>query len=42
VAKLARNLARLEPSKGSMGVEPKRAGWNNALLASMLAQVTNL
>ena len=36
--KLALNLAKLEPSKGSMRAKLKRAGWDNAFLASMLSQ----
>jgi predicted transposase YbfD/YdcC len=37
--KLALNLAKLEPSKGSMRGKLKRAGWDNAFLASMLSQI---
>ena len=40
--KLALNLARLEPGKGSMRGKLKRAGWDNAFLATMLAQFANL
>ena len=40
--KLALNLARLEPSKGSMRGKLKRAGWDNAFLATMLTQFANL
>ncbi len=36
--KLALNLAKLEPSKGSMRGKLKRAGWDNAFLATMLSQ----
>lgn len=36
--RLALNLAKLEGSKGSMKGKLKRAGWNNDLLASLLAQ----
>jgi predicted transposase YbfD/YdcC len=36
--RLALNLAKLEPSQGSMRGKLKRAGWDNAFLASMLAQ----
>ena len=32
--KLALNLAKLEPSKGSMRAKLKRAGWDNAFLAT--------
>jgi predicted transposase YbfD/YdcC len=35
---LALNLARLEPSKGSMRGKLKRAGWDHAFLAQLLAQ----
>jgi len=34
---LALNLAKLEPSKGSMRGKLKRAGWNDAYLATLLA-----
>jgi predicted transposase YbfD/YdcC len=34
--KLALNLAKLEPSKGSMRGKLKRAGWDNAFLAQIL------
>ena len=40
--KLALNLAKLEPSKGSMRGKLKRAGWDNAFLAQILAQFANL
>jgi predicted transposase YbfD/YdcC len=36
--RLALNLARLEPSKGSLRGKLKRAGWDNQFLARMLAQ----
>ena len=36
--RLALNLAKLEPSQGSMRGKLKRAGWDNAFRASMLAQ----
>lgn len=36
--RLALNLAKLEPSKGSMKGKFKRAGWSNAFLTSLLAQ----
>jgi hypothetical protein len=39
--RLALNLARLEPSKGSMKGKLKRAGWDNAFLAQLLAQFAN-
>ena len=35
------NLARLEPSKGSMRGKLKRAGWDNAFLATMPTQFAN-
>jgi predicted transposase YbfD/YdcC len=35
--RLALNLAQLEPSKGSMRGKLKRAGWNDAFLAQLLA-----
>ncbi|TXL74895.1 ISAs1 family transposase, partial [Vineibacter terrae] len=35
------NLAKIEPSKGSMRGKLKRAGWDNQFLATMLAQFTN-
>jgi hypothetical protein len=35
--RLALNLAKLEGSKGSMKGKLKRAGWNDAFLASLLA-----
>ena len=40
--KLALNLAKLEPSKGSMRGKLKRAGWDNAFLATMLSQFTKV
>jgi predicted transposase YbfD/YdcC len=36
--KLALNLAKVEPSKGSMRGKLKRAGWDNAFLGNLLAQ----
>jgi predicted transposase YbfD/YdcC len=36
--RLALNLAKLEPSKGSMRGKLKRAGWDDAFLAALLAQ----
>ena len=39
--KMAMNLARLEPSKGSMRGKLKRAGWDNDFLVAMLAQFAN-
>ena len=39
--KLAMNLARLEPSKGSMRGKLKRAGWDNSFLATMLTHFAN-
>jgi len=35
--RLALNLAKLEGSKGSMKGKLKRAGWNDAFLAKLLA-----
>ena len=35
--KLALDLVRLEPSKGSMRGELKRAGWDNSYLATLLS-----
>ena len=40
--KLALNLARLEPSKGSMRGKLKRAGWDNTYLATLLFQFTKI
>ena len=40
--KLALNLARLEPSHGSMRGKLKRAGWDNRFLATLLTQFANL
>jgi predicted transposase YbfD/YdcC len=40
--KLALNLAKLEPSKGSMRGKLKQAGWNNAFLTQILLQFTNV
>lgn len=39
--RLALNLARIEPSKGSMKGKLKRAGWDNAFLAQLLVQFAN-
>jgi predicted transposase YbfD/YdcC len=39
--RLALNLAKLEPSQGSMRGKLKRAGWDNRFLARMLAQFTS-
>jgi predicted transposase YbfD/YdcC len=36
--RLALNLAKLEPSKGSMKGKLKQAGWDNASLAKLLSQ----
>ena len=36
--RLALNLAKLEPSKGSLRGKLKRAGWNDAFLSQLLAQ----
>jgi hypothetical protein len=36
--RLALNLAKLEPSKGSMKGKIKRAGWDNAFLTQLLAR----
>ena len=35
--KMALNLARLEPSKGSIRAKLKRAGWDSVFLAAILA-----
>ena len=40
--KLALNLARLEPSKGSMRGKLKRAGWDNSFLINILSQFANI
>ena len=40
--KLALNLARLEPSKGSMRGKLKRAGWDNDYLVIILSQFTKI
>lgn len=40
--KTALNLAKLEPSKGSMRGKLKRAGWNDQFLAQMLAQFAKI
>ena len=39
--KVVLNLARLEPSKGSLRGKLKRAGWDDAFLTSMLLQFAN-
>ena len=39
--KMALNLARLEPSKGSMRGKLKRAGWDNDFLVAILVQFAN-
>lgn len=39
--RLALNLARLEPSKGSMKGKLKRAGWDNDFLTTLLSQFTH-
>lgn len=40
--KLALNLARLEPSKGSIRSKLKRAGWDDTFLVAMLSQFTKV
>ena len=40
--KLALNLARLEPSKGSMRGKLKRAGWDDSFLVNILSQSANI
>ncbi len=40
--KLALNLARLEPSKGSMRGKLKRAGWDDSFLVSIRSQFTKI
>jgi predicted transposase YbfD/YdcC len=40
--KLALNLAKLEPSKGSMRGKLKQAGWDNSFLAQILLQFANV
>jgi hypothetical protein len=40
--KLALNLAKLEPSKGSMRGKLKQAGWDNHFLVQILLQFPNL
>ena len=40
--KLTLNLARLEPSKGSMRGKLKRAGWDDTFLVNMLSQFTGV
>jgi predicted transposase YbfD/YdcC len=39
--RLALNLAKLEPSKGSMKGKLKRAGWDDTFLATLLVQFAN-
>jgi hypothetical protein len=36
--RLALNLAKLDPSKGSLRGKLKHAGWNDAFLSQLLAQ----
>jgi hypothetical protein len=36
--RFALNLAKLEPSKGSMKAKLKQAGWDNAFLAKLISQ----
>ena len=40
--KLALNLARLEPSKGSMRGKLKRAGWDDRFLINILSQFAKI
>jgi predicted transposase YbfD/YdcC len=40
--KLALNLAKLEPSKGSMRGKLKQAGWDNTFLTKILLQLANI
>lgn len=40
--KLALNLAKLEPSKGSMRGKLKQAGWDNVFLTQILLQFANV
>ena len=40
--RLALNLAKLEPSAGSMKGKLKRAGWDDAYLATLLAQASKI
>ena len=40
--KLALNLARLEPSKGSIRGKLKRSGWDNDYLVIILSQFTKI
>ena len=40
--KLALNLARLEPSKGSMRGKLKKAGWDDRFLINILSQFANI
>jgi hypothetical protein len=39
--RLALNLARLEPSKGSLRGKLKRAGWDDTFLAQLLTQTAS-
>jgi hypothetical protein len=39
--KLALNLAKLEPSNGSMRGKLKQAGWDNTFLTQILLQFAN-
>ncbi len=39
--RLALNLAKLEPAKGSTKGKIKRAGWDNDFLATLLTQFAN-
>lgn len=39
--RLALNIAKLEPSKGSMRGKLKRAGWDTAFLVDLLAQLAS-
>ena len=38
----AENLARLEPSKGSMPGKLKKAGWDNGFLITILSQFAKI
>ena len=40
--RLALNLAKLEPSKGSMKGKLKRAEWDDTYLATLLAQASKI
>jgi predicted transposase YbfD/YdcC len=42
IRRLALNIAKLEPSKGSMRGKLKRAGWDTAFLATLLGQFANV